>query len=258
MTAFDLDELCDRFETQWCEEQSGADGVVDFMSQNQLEPEDNVEALAMLGAMDIERAWMAWNAWLPRNVTASSTDILSRFQGLPSFFDYHTRWAQLETLCWRSVAECELKARDRWGDAIGAFYYRSLFGYPLDLIPNERGRTLTIDFRNPESCPPSDPFTVRGRMTLGRQRSGDNGPFICECLPEGNRITIATQVETTISRTHLTIQLVHPDYALVTNTCRPDFPSSLMVYGRTLVPGRPQLAKFPFSIGLPDRKLILR
>lgn len=266
-----MDDLCEAFEEQWTRDNSGPDGLEVFLKAQKCTEPFAPELLATLIIVDIERSWLSWHNLLKQQAAIpadrlSIEAILESFANLPTLgsYDELTRIDLFDKDLKSEIVQHEARARNRWGDAVGPEYYRTHYGV-------ETGVATGIATGIGSSCPlryvyiadseiTSEAacvrFPLRGLNRLGRQRSFDSSPLVCEQLAEGNRITIADDLNAHISRNQLTVQLLSPECVVITNTGRQH-----SVFSRNMddyPPGVPVLRNLPVDLKLAQCRLRIR
>lgn len=270
-----MDSLAEKFDDHWEPHAKGSDFLSAFLDRtvwrtggakpaSEDHPADeDAELLADLIGIDIERSWQWWKKEVQRTWEAGRAartlpkptvvpELLMRFAELPGMEDYDqlTQSFSLSRDTRRKIAQSECDARYHYGDSIGPPYFASRFGLevepPTDYSVVLVSRTLLPTEAEPD---PRDYF-LRGRSILGRQRSVDPTPRVCEERTLGNRLAIAPRWENIISREHLAIQLLSPDYAILTNISSKNnveiLGTDTEVRRRVLKPTESLLLDFPF------------
>lgn len=253
MANSEIDDHCERFDSEWSREISDSTGIQCFLSRIGVSHVDNPRLLHELVKISIERNWMAWDKRLPAvadRLTVS--EVLDEFQRIPRLDNYQTLFAgtaDFESYL-NELATCELQCRALWGDAIGTLHYSDL-GIDISCRVSGAQRKLRCVYYN-QSRKAASVFWLRGCSYIGRQRSTDTQECFCSELKDGNRIVIAGRMEAEISRSQLEIQLLNPGYAIVTNLSQIN---PLHLNDKLLQPMENMMASFPFAIQLPGRKL---
>ncbi|MDX1930539.1 MAG: hypothetical protein SFV81_28705 [Pirellulaceae bacterium] len=249
----EIDDLCERFDSEWSRESCDSAAIVRFLSQNGCTQLTNSQLLSELIKVSIERSWMAWNKHLPSIAEhLASSEVLAEFLKIPRLDSFRSLFASAADFesSLHDLVMCELLCRDLWGDAIGVSHYIDL-GVNLTFRPSGKHRKVRIVFDS-QTKQATNVFSLRGCTYMGRQRSTDAQDCFCTELKDGNRIVIAGWTEAEVSRNQLAIQLLNPGYAVVTNLSQVN---PMQVYDKVLQPKENMISSFPFAIQLPGRKL---
>ena len=151
------------------------------------------------------------------------------------------------------LAHCEFACRSQWGDSIGSRYYEHHLGISIRDPGQPKLRQMLCEFDSSLNNA-NVVFPLNGKNAIGRQRSTDKLSSFVELLPDGNRIVVADRREAEISRNQLDVQLLTNKYAIATNLSSVN--PVLLSDSTKLQPSECRLLSFPFSIGLPGRRLI--
>ncbi len=253
LSSDEIDEACERFESEWTQANSGVRGITAFLKANGIADRPDRQILIELIKIDCERNWMVWDETLPSMIESlSAVEIMSSFLKIPRVENYRElfREALDYTQSLTELAESEAQCRGQWGDAVGRKHYEQL---PAVIAEQEipKVRKMRCDFED-RTNNGSLTFPLRGRTVVGRQRSSDD--VEC-CFFEGhseNRVVIANRMEAEISRTQMSIQLLNPAFALVTNLSQTN---PLQLCNRLLDSSNAAVIAFPFYVSLPGRRL---
>ncbi len=251
-----IDEIVGRFRQSWMHEHAGAKGVERFVSQLSLDVSSANDLLVALACCDLEQSWQLWCDHCAMKVQneATADEVLERWHDLPHFTSYESVFAdeRAAALAAAQLAQCESACRDRWGDAIGPLYFRHYFRIETEEWMRRTRRHLRCEFEtNAEYSQVL--FPLRGFCEIGRQRSTDKDAYFFQPQPDGNRVVIANRYEAEISRQQLSLQLVSPDVAVITNLSRIN--AVRVLPSRILKPGDRMAIAFPFTMVLPGRRL---
>lgn len=256
-----IDSLCEAYEEFRSPTNNGPKSIEDFLSQlpHGLQPEqtNDPSLLSELVQIDMQLNWMQWEKNLGELVEQGDpANVRQRMASIPRLPHYTRLVKQPFSPCFlnaiNATAQCEMEARDRWGDAVGPNFYKVSYG--LELSPNLRHENVAMACRKKgaglRECAT---FTIRGTTNIGRHRSHDAEEPSQRELPEGNRIDIVPQVDDLISREQLLVELLSRKYAIVTNrsTLNPVFVAG----AADLAPGDTTILPFNFILKLPRMRL---
>lgn len=249
-------DACESYRSQWQHDAGGPAGIAQYFGGVSKVADVDQHALAELIQVDIELAWSHWSTNAEELVRHSITpdDLLELWKQLPWFQLYAVLFRNPDDMMpyWARLANAEANCRDRFGDAIGSQYYQHNFEVETVNLVRRPRRLLRCDFeRNEEYSQVLYP--LRGRSEIGRQRSRDKEPYFCENLPNGNRIVVASRNESEVSREQLTLQLMTPTVAIITNQSQVN--SIRLSPDNVLRPGAKACAIFPFTVQIPGRRL---
>lgn len=250
-----VDALYEQFEEAWRPESAGPQGVAAFLDECQLGQPRDPEILCDLVEIDIERTWMAWARRLEDvDLADNAAELLQVQQAIAGFAAYRSLFADaagFDAVKTR-LANCESRCREQWGDALGEYHYRELYGICVDVNSDFQPRQVRCVLDR-ERAADSQVFSLRGLNTFGRRRSYDAADYLSQQTVTGSRTVIAEFTLTSISREHFFVQLLTRDLAVVGHTCKVN---PLRLPGRgTLAYKESLLVRFPFSIRLPGRTL---
>lgn len=248
-----IDEICESFESQWTKELAGSAGIQKFLASSGLHQVYAPGMLADLVKISCERSWMSWDKRLPTLVTRSTpTELLDEFHRIPRINDYRSLFQASDfASALNALANDESHCRDLWGDAIGSGYYQQALNAHVPATIPTKSRYVRCHF-DYQSRATENNFRIRGCTLLGRRRSTDSSDLLCDELCDGNRIVIASRLEAEISRVQLSIQLLHPSYALLTNLSQVN---PIKCQDRLLEPAQVVAVQFPFVVRLTGRTL---
>ena len=125
----EIEDLCERFDSEWSRETCDDSGILRFLSQSAVAHPCHPRLLSELVKISIERSWMTWDKRLPSMVEGMKyRDVLAEFMKIPRLDTYQSLFASLEDFesCLRELVMGELLCRDLWGDAIGIAHYSHL------------------------------------------------------------------------------------------------------------------------------------
>ncbi len=265
----EFNTLCDRFESIWNFETSGAASIRQFLETcagGLLPDSDELSRLVSeLVQIDIERWWMSWQQKVESSVAqATPAEILELFNQRATLENYLELLphAPSNTAFWQKLAECEVNARDRWGDKISGAYFKHRFG--VTLLAGLGERTLSSYPSNPKifairdgvhraSENSASRLPVCGLTLFGRQQPFDAADWMVQELAHGNRIVIAGREESTISREQLSLQLLTPDFAILTNLSKVN--PFIILPNRILATGQSVFVRFPTAVKLTGRTI---
>lgn len=250
-----VDVLCEQFEEGWRPESAGPQSVAAFLENCRPRVPRDPEILCDLVEIDIERTWMAWAKQLEDIESAgSAAELLQARQAISGFAAYRPLFADAAGFdaVKSRLASCESRCREQWGDALGQYHYRELYGICIDANPDFQPRQVLCVMD--QACrSDSQMFALRGLNTFGRRRSYDPADCFSQQTVTGSRIVIAEFALTSISREHFFVQLLTRDLAVVGHTCKVN-PLRLLGH-KPLVYKDNLVVRFPFSIRLPGRTL---
>ena len=250
-----IDDLSEEFESCWDFKTAGHVGLLNFLASQELEAQVDRRLAVVLIQVDIERSWMAWSKHVEKigNET-DAVQLIEQLSQMPSIDKYSDLFrSQSEfTDSLDELASCEFACRSQWGDSIGSRYYEHHFGISITDSDQSQLRQVRCEF-DPSLRNANVAFPLNGKNALGRQRSTDKLSSFVEQLPDGNRIVVADRLDAEISRNQLDVRLLTHKYAIATNVSSVN---PVLVSDFTkLQPSEGRLLSFPFSIGLPGRKL---
>lgn len=206
---------------------------------------------------EIERSWMVWRDWLDDNLMHSTVpQILERRGQIACLADYLSQ-LQLSGNVVQShpdLIQTECSSRDAWGDAMGESYYIAKYGITPIRDQNRTVRSMTVVPTDSRSASSEVVLPIEGITEFGRQHATEPNPFQRVTSDDCNRIVIADRLNALVSRRYFSLQLLSPNYAVLTNlsTAR-----RLSLGPRlSLVPGESAVAIFPFSVDLADVQLL--
>lgn len=251
----EIDRFTEQYEAIRLEEAGGPELIARFLKSVGLTTATCSRLISELIQVDIEIAWMAWEKQLPGLATTLDVaavqghfDQICRFENYSSLID----GATLGPL-WCEVAQSELIARDTCGDSIGPPYYALQHGLQLSSYRYHEPIMARCEMDGSSHRPHQSEFMLRGRTLFGRQRSSDSKDSFVEQLAHGNRIVIANRMEAQISREQLSVQLLTPSHAIVTNLCHTN--PVVLAPNSMIEPSASRFAEFPFVVRLPGRRL---
>jgi hypothetical protein len=252
-----IDQLVELYEGQFrTPSKCGPQSIREFRNHYLREIPSAELIVSELIEVDLQLSWMQWDKHLAnRPESISADEVAAEFARIPRLEDYAFLVGSppANTEPWRTIAKCEMEARYAWGDAIGPVWYMSQFGIQLKADDYFEPSFVHCKSEGSDIASSSPRFLLRGRTIIGRQRSRDQCSCFSEELPTGNRIVVASHRDPKISREQLAVQLLNPQYALVTNLSNLN-PVMLVSFG-LLEPRQSQVVKFDFSIRLPGRRL---
>lgn len=260
ITPAEIDELSQQFEEFRSSDRNGPQAINGFLSGIDEGTRSDPGLVTELVQIDIQLNWMTWDKNIVELVGHTDLNVIrSRFNSIPRLDDYvMLRMGQAgsaEFCAFQSAAQCEMEARNSWGDAIGLFYYNSKYGLELAPDRHHRPNRLICSIDGSSLGRDSPNFSLRGRTVIGRQRQRDPQELFLEQLTEGNRIIIASKLDNRISREQLVVELLNCQYAIVTNLSSQN--AVVIANTGTLEPTRSAVLPFDFSIRLPGRRLNL-
>jgi len=251
-----IEDLSEKFESCWSFTTAGPGGLVDFLAVEELEAQVDRRLAVVLIQVDLERSWMAWcNHVAELSKETDAAHLNEELSQMPSIDKYSGLFhSQLEfTDSLDELSHCEFACRSQWGDSIGSRYYEHHFDIAIRNSGQVKLRQVLCEF-DPSFKSTNVAFPLNGRNTIGRQRSTDKHSTFVEQLPDGNRIVIADRREAEVSRNQLDVRLLTPKYAIATNVSNVN-PVLLSDFTK-LQPSECRLLSYPFSIGLPGRRLV--
>ncbi len=253
MDHFDIDGLCEAYESTWTAQRCGKVRVLEFLAEHQRDPSQDIALLSSIVSVDIERAWLHWRQRLKLAAPQEAKQLLSDLQMLPTLADYKS-WIECHGCDkWAETAQSECEARNAWGDAIGVQHYQHEYGIQVKSIEHPQRRYVELKTEHDaKDC--SMRFPVQGSMILGRQTSADQGPYVLHEEQLKRRLTIANRLEDRVSRQQLELQLLSPEYAILTNRGRAN--SVYTGGGYALPAGEPVLLQFPFRLIVAHAELL--
>lgn len=259
----EIDRICEHYE-QWCESVGasprtdsclvGPARMVRFLKERESGTQISFLVWKSLCQVDIDVNWMSWSRIVDEQASSARIEQIRQWRSeIPTLADYAREFSSsvVNDVAWKDIARTEAGARRQWGDNIGVAYYREEFGLR---IPAESCHAQRfIEFRSSHAAGRESAMRLplRGSSTVGRQRSTDPAPFSYSEKATGNRIIVASYKDTSISREHLTIELLNPRYAVVANrgTVAPISSDCALQTGEAVV------IKFPFTIRLDSLRL---
>ena len=249
-----LDAICEQYEAFRTSLRCGPGSIEEFLGSIEIAQESLPLLVSELAQIDIQLNWMTWDKQLEKRVKERSCqEIETEFLRIPKFSDYASLvGGAFDSQAISDMAKCEMEARNSWGDAIGPQHYAKS-GIQLATDHHHHPNSLNYIVDGSIVGQNATKFVLRGKTVIGRQRSTDASDLFCEELADGNRIVIANRLEDIISREQLTIQLLSPKFALVTN---PSAANSILVANRGQIePNGSTMLKFDFTIHLPGRRM---
>ncbi len=252
-----IEELSERYERFRNASRKGPSSIDDFLVANHVGHADP-RLISELVQIDIQLNWMSWDKQLANLVgRASPEQIHHSLESIPKLHDYKQlvqgQPGTADFSAFQAAAQCEMEARNSWGDAVGLFYYSSKYRLELAADRYHRPICLTYAIDGTSLGRDTPKFELRGRTVIGRQRRKDPLSLFCEQLPLGNRIVVANHADNKISREQLTVQLLNRRYAVVSNlsTLNPVIIANI----GTLGSNQSIIMPFDFSVRLPCRRL---
>ncbi len=263
-----LDELLDRFEFQWEFELSGAEGIRAFISAIGIDlpekplPSETPQLISFISDLveiDMDRWWMYWNKSLQKLVKENTSaaeicKLFSRHASLEKYLGLLPAYSDAREV-WQNLIDFEIQTRARSGDQIGTCYLSNRLDIERSVFDVPSNVELCLDRRD-RHREPMFLFPLRGCTLVGRQRSFDDSPCFFQELPEVNRIVIAGRAEAEVSREQLTVQLLSPEYAVISNVSQ----TNPIAIGsvRRLAPTESTVVPLPVSISVANRILHVR
>lgn len=249
MTPEWLDELCEEYEDSWKRtEVELISRIRQFLEPRALPQERQSHAFKAIAEIDVERDWLWWRKWLNREAGdrpvpallaefSRNTRIEHCCEAAKHFGVAPTMLSQL------SLIEC--RARAAWGDNPHRNEYAQLEDF-VEEWPAARHRAT---LRHAQASQSRD-VPLHGLTEFGRQRSSELTGQSCTFGPPANRISIADRDDARFSRQQFLVQILSPEYALVTNLSQ--IHTLLFTDGRQLRHQHPAAILFPFQIQLVD------
>lgn len=248
-----IDNLQSEFDENWSrtdasnEFSPAAERVTLFLKRRSLSGQILEHLLPILCETDIERDWMSWRGRLKRIwQTASVSSILADFNKNAVSTDYLSVASQFQVVNFaiQQLERVECQSRCRWGD------------YP---------KTINDKLEPGDSRVPCRRVTVHSSqgnlrwfqahlhelLEFGRQRSDESIEWGEN--QEKSRVIIESKMSSAVSRRHFTIQLLSPDFAIITNISN----TSPMISsnGTPIHCGVAQIMPFPFGLTLPSVRI---
>ena len=260
MTASDRHDkecICERFDDEWSLENAGPRGLRGFLQQVGLAFHRDQSLLSELIQIDIERTWMSWAKRLrATDGPIPAAELEERFQRLNRLTDYAdlTSAGWSDAKFWAEIAQCEVDSRDQWGDAIGPLHYAHHFQLSVSQTKRRHSHRMRCLLEGAKMTDAVEGLPLRGSTKIGRRRRTEDGDETLIESPDGNRIVVATKLETQISREHLAVQLLSPDYAIVKNISHVN-PVRIKSDKSMLNPREASALSFPFTLQLAGRQL---
>lgn len=256
-TKVDFDSICEHYESIRSSGYHGPDAINAFLQQFYPSMSSERKLIGELAQIDLQLSWMNWDKRLKSKVETEAIDVvLSDFNRLPTLDSYlklvPTDTPEVREIL-RDIAKCEMESRATWGDSIGPAHFVSK--YELELTPMKRSRNHFV-IVHPEVPRPnvaSARFEIRGRSVIGRQRTSDTSDLFCEQRSDGNRIVVADLQQAFVSREQISLLLLNPRFALLTNIGSKS-PVLIAGYGK-VNPGDSMILSFDFIVRLPNCRL---
>lgn len=265
MTSLDkavIDRLCESYEEFRSPTNSGPKYIESFLSYLphglDRDQANDPSLLSELIQIDMQLNWMRWERNLRTLVDQSDASIVRKqMAAIPRLPDYTCLINQesssdsIEAIT--ATAQCEMEARDRWGDAVGPVFYKAKYGLEVSSKWPHENVVMTCRKKGAGLQSEFPTFTIRGTTNIGRRRSQDAEEFSQNELAEGNRIDIAHRFQDLISREQLTVELLSPKYTIVTN--RSALNPVLVANGADLAPGQTTILALNYILKLPHLRL---
>jgi len=243
-----LDEICAVFEDSWEKHETGFQTkYASFTAQRSL-PEEQSKALFLaLAEIELERDWLWWRNWLKIEATnRCPTKLLEAFARIARVeqFINDAKEVNVSPDELDALSDVEYRARTAWGDAPHPRLFktnRELFGL------EGRKKTAFLGYHKGVA---SREFPLHGLTEFGRQRSHEPEAIASIHDSSTNRIVFAAHEDDRFSRRHFGVQILSPEYAIVTNLSKglPLFWQS----GLQQLPQQSIIALFPIYLQLPD------
>lgn len=246
-----LEELCDEYETGW---ERDADRPINrvkaFLDSQSFPLEEGPIVLQALAEIDIERDWIWWRKWLARDGKVRDLECIR--QVLAQNATCKSLAQEAKSLGWElldpdRLALLELKCRIALGDAPDPDW---MDHRPSSEIATKFPRQLSASMSEPSR---SFQGPLCGRMEFGRQRSTEREEWGLIRGTDLHRFVLASRTVDTYSRRHFKIEVLSPDFAIVTNLSTKN--GLYFAEGPPLECGLERLMAFPFSILLPGGTL---
>jgi hypothetical protein len=252
-----IDLICERFEEFRSSSVSGPLCIQGFLDECAIDLTSFSGLLPELIQIDIQLGWMRWSKQLADLVTqTNAAEIRNMFQRIPRLHDYAPLFEKsvlTNPQDWITIARNEMESRNSWGDAIGPIYYREKCSIELSRDSMYHPNLMTCYSDDSSDGRSAPRFELRGKTIIGRQRSTDPQSLFCNEFAEGNRIVIADRQDALVGREQLSVELLSPSFAIVSNLSSKN--AVLVDHVGQLGPGNCLVLPFGFTIRLPGKRL---
>ena len=260
-----VDKIFDSFEDYCCEKSViGQEELAMFLNTFPGADHIGVDNALELAKVALERSWMKWPKRLEQLARSCSTEqIMQQFQALPRSSDLLSLdlFAEISDRPKQELVSSEYRLRAIFGDNLHIDAYKEKYGLSLDPIKAK----LTPMVKNGSSEFTAKGIVLHGQCEFGRRRSFEPDHIDLHLSSTGCRVIVAPRNDVRVSRRHLTVQVLNPEFAYIQNTSninvlgikRSRFNDSGMHEETGILdPNESKVFRFPFTIILPSRCLL--